>query len=78
MIDDARRKMSKLKCPYCHKRVADLATKDLRNISTLERYEGTQVSNLDIILECPHCHHFVVFSMKIKRINELASVNHLT
>lgn len=71
MIDDMRRKMPKLKCPYCRKRVADLATKELKNFSTLERYEDIEKGYHDIILECPHCHRLV--SLQIKRIGDLIS-----
>lgn len=65
MVDDTRRKMPKLKCPYCQKRVVDMATKELRNISALEKYEETNKSELDIVLECPHCHHFVLLQIKV-------------
>lgn len=73
-MDDARRKMPKLKCPYCNKRVADLPSRELKNISTLECYKRVNLSTSDIVLECPHCHEFVV--LRIVTIDKLIMSKH--
>ena len=56
-IDDGRRRMPKLKCPYGNHRVADVVDVMLRNDSELVKL--AEASIIDYILECPHCHQKV-------------------
>ena len=53
-IDDGRRKMPKLKCPYCSKRFADVSSPSLRNESSLLKLQD--VVNPQYIMECHNCH----------------------
>lgn len=56
-IDDGRRKMPKMKCPYGNHRFADVADVMLRNDSELVKF--SEGSDVDYVLECPHCHQKV-------------------
>ena len=60
--DDGRRYMPKLKCPYGNHRFADVPDVALRNDSELKRL--SEASNIDYILECPHCHQKVALCIK--------------
>ena len=62
-IDDGRRKMPKLKCPYCDKRVADLPSKDIKNISNLVK--ENEIEDNDIVLKCMHCGNIIGFRLLI-------------
>lgn len=61
-IDDGRRHMPKLKCPYGNHRFADVPDVAFRNDSELKRLSET--SDADYILECPHCHRKVGLCIK--------------
>ena len=64
-IDDGRRKMPKIKCPYGNHRFADVPNLSLRNGSELKKL--SEASFIDYILECPHCHQKVALSIKALR-----------
>lgn len=68
-IDDGRRKMPKLYCPYCSKRFGDVPNKEIKNISQLLKRD--YISANDFILECPHCHNFV--GLRISNIQNVCS-----
>lgn len=74
-IDDGRRYMPKLKCPYGNHRFADVPNVFLRNNSELRRF--SEETSADFILECPRCHQKIALCIKplhnesgeLKRIN---------
>lgn len=72
-IDDGRRKMPKLKCPYCNKRVCDLPNTALKNSCTL--IETNEIGEDDIVLKCLHCGNIIGFRTSIlKEINNLKCI----
>ena len=64
-IDDGRRYMPKMKCPYGNHRFADVPDIALRNDSELKRL--SDASAIDYILECPICHQKVALVIKSLR-----------
>ena len=72
--DDGRRLMPKIKCPYCNKRLADVANSKLRNESMIARISDLPV--IDFIFECPHCHKMVALNLKcLHRVSTPAVIN---
>lgn len=61
--DDGRRKMPKMRCPFCHARLLDVADAQLKNQSEL--LPLTAASHADYILECPACKNKIALSIKI-------------
>ena len=64
-INDGRRYMPKMKCPYGNHRFADVPDIALRNDSELKRL--SEASSIDYILECPICHQKVALMIKSLR-----------
>ena len=64
-LDDGRRKMPKLKCPHCNKRVIDLPNKELKNNCTL--IKTNEICKDDIILKCLHCGKIIGLRTSILR-----------
>lgn len=60
--NDGRRMMPKMKCPYGNHRFADVPDVALRNDSEIKRL--SEATDVDYILECPHCHQKVALCIK--------------
>ena len=70
--DDGRRKMPKMRCPFCHARLLDVADVQLKNQSEL--LPLTEATHADYILECPACKNKIALSIKILHECKPASV----
>ena len=74
-IDDGRRNMPKMRCPYCGSRLLDVSDAKLRNPSELKPL--TSAGKADYVLECPKCKNALGLSIKTlhERRTENAEVN---
>lgn len=67
--DDGRRKMPKLKCPYCNKRVIDLPNKEFKN--TFSLVKANDIEEFDAVLKCLHCGKIIGFRLPILKSNNI-------